>query len=111
MLILTTKQLETQRIPYRGKTRLEIGGQTFHRGETFSKRVYAAAMTLCRESQSQGIDCLLVEHEDHVTIWREVDSPRKSVPVDTRLDSFIFNEPTTAKTENPKPLKWFAKQS
>ncbi|MGI0492672.1 hypothetical protein ACN4EG_12880 [Alkalinema pantanalense CENA528] len=68
-------------------------------------------MNLCRESQAQGVDCLLVEHEEHVTIWREVDSPRKSVPVDTRLDSFIFNEPADAKAENPKPVKWFAKRS
>jgi hypothetical protein len=76
MKVLQAALLEKKGIPYRGVSRLRIDGRLFHKGESFSKRVYEAALELCLTEQAKGVECLLVEMGEHLTIWREIESPQ-----------------------------------
>ncbi|MEB3293496.1 MAG: hypothetical protein VKJ24_10080 [Synechococcales bacterium] len=102
MKVLQAAQLEEKGIPYRGVSRLRIDGRLFHKGESFSKRVYSVALERCRAEQAQGVECLLVEMGEHVTLWREIEPPKnrwqdpRSLSEGWVLDKEHFNSSTTS---------------
>jgi hypothetical protein len=80
MMVLRAASLEKRGIPYRAAQRIQVRGRTFQKAESFSKRVYAAALAQCEQQQVEGILCLLVEADDVLTIWREVPIAPISIP-------------------------------
>ncbi len=71
-MVLRANSLEKRGIPYRTSQYISVRGRTLQKGESFSKRVYAAAVAQCERLQIEGIFCLLVESGEVLTLWREV---------------------------------------
>jgi hypothetical protein len=71
-LMLKAEELEQQGVPYRGAIRIRVQGRQFRKGESYSVRMRAAAVARCQQSQDGGVECLLVEADSVITVWREV---------------------------------------
>ncbi len=95
MMVLRAASLEKRGIPYRAAQRIQVRGRTFQKAESFSKRVYAAALAQCEQQQVEGILCLLVEADDVLTIWREVPITPIAIPA---RQTFFNRSPQSTKS-------------
>jgi hypothetical protein len=71
-LIFKAEELEQQGVPYRGAIKIRVQGRQFRKGESYSIRMRSAAVARCQQSQDGGVECLLVEADSVITVWREV---------------------------------------
>ena len=111
MMVLRAASLEKRGIHYRTAQRIQVRGRTFQKAESFSKRVYAVAIAQCEQQQVEGLLCLLVESEDVLTIWREVQDLNPSHPYwVTSRDNFLNRSPRPEKNniasvkKSPSPV-------
>lgn len=71
MMFFTVKELERQGVSYRAASRLKIHNQMFVKGQSFSTQRRDAAVNICESYQKSGLQCLLVDSGEHLTIWRQ----------------------------------------
>ena len=78
MLLVFSKELESQGIEHKTATSFFFQGNLFERGVAFSNRLYGLAVETCRKELAAGGFCLLVDNETHLTIWRQKLLPNQS---------------------------------
>lgn len=78
MIFFTAKELERQGVPYRAASRIKIQDQMFVKGQSFSMQLRDAAVNICESYQESGLQCLLVDSGEHLTIWRQDKSADKA---------------------------------
>lgn len=91
MIILSTQDLELYGIRPTAST-ITIMGKAFVRGQTFAHRLRDAAIAIAEESLSQGMPCLLVDSDTHITIWKQ-----------QRLTSSALRQSRSATSSQHKP--------
>ncbi|MDJ0708204.1 MAG: hypothetical protein QNJ46_33450 [Leptolyngbyaceae cyanobacterium MO_188.B28] len=80
MLVVFSKELESQGIEHKTATSFFFQGNLFERGVAFSNRLYELAVETCQKELAAGGFCLLVDNETHLTIWRQKLLPNRSEP-------------------------------
>ena len=80
MQIVTVEQLAKGGISIGQSSTITIKNRQFHIGPTFSLKMRDAAISFCKQEESQGIKCLLVENATALTVWKHtVDLTEKIV--------------------------------
>ena len=78
MLLVLSQELESQGIEHKTATSFFFQGNLFERGMAFSNRLYGLAIEACQKELAAGGFCLLVDHETHLTVWRQKFPPNQT---------------------------------
>ena len=72
LLLLTVEKLAKMGISHGSSSTITLDCKQFYIGPAFSLKMRAAAISFCEQEESQGHECLLVENNNVLTVWKQV---------------------------------------
>ena len=89
MQIVTVEQLAKGGISIGQSSTITIKNRQFHIGPTFSLKMRDAAISFCKQEESQGIKCLLVENATALTVWKHTVDLTEKIDAELNYQEFV----------------------